>query len=228
MSPRTQIDLLIRTGPKGDLFGLRPGGLSIAKLKRHPHGIVLNAEQPVGVLRKKVFHRDKRVHLDPPEIAREVATLAARNGADADFPLRLIGLRELRSHNSWMHNVPKLMQGDRNHTARVNSHDAQELSIADGDRCRITSANGSIQLPVKVTDEVSPGTIAIPHGWGHRGGWRTAAAAGGANVNALASSSADDLERLAGMAFLNGIPVRLEAVAAVPEPSTAAVQLTAG
>src|SRR6202035_4595769 len=103
-SPECLIDLLIRTGPKGDLFGLRRSGLSIAKLQRHPHGIVLAERQPVGVLRKKVFHQDKRVRLDPPEIAREVALLTTENGHDPAFPLRLIGLRELRSHNSWMHN----------------------------------------------------------------------------------------------------------------------------
>jgi predicted molibdopterin-dependent oxidoreductase YjgC len=99
---------------------------------------------------------------------------------------------------------------------------------ADGDPCRITSAHGSIELPAQVTDEVSPGTVAIPHRWGHRGEWRRAAAAGGANVNELASSSAEDLERLAGMAFLNGIPVRLEAVAPAADHPAAAVQLAAG
>ena len=175
-SPRTQIDLLIRTGPKGDLFGLRRGGLSIAKLMRHPHGIVLNPEQPLGVLRKKVFHRDKRIHLDPPEIAREVAALAAAHRARRRLPAEADRARELRSHNSWMHNVPKLMQGDRTHTARIHPDDAEAHSIADGDRCRIISAHGSIELPVKVTDEVSAGTVAIPHGWGHRGEWRRAAA----------------------------------------------------
>jgi formate dehydrogenase len=127
-----------------------------------------------------------------------------------------------------MHNVPKLMQGDRTHTARIHPDDAEAQSIADGDGCRIVSAHGSIELPVKVTDEVSVGTVAIPHGWGHRGGWRRAAQAGGANVNVLASSRAEDLERLAGMAFLNGIPVRLEAVAPAPERPAVAVQLAAG
>jgi formate dehydrogenase len=213
-SPQYLIDLLIRTGPKGDLFGLRRGGLSIAKLKRHPHGIVLAERQPVGVLRKKIFHRDKRVRLDPPEIVREVALLTTENGHDPAFPLRLIGLRELRSHNSWMHNVPKLMQGERTHAARIHPDDARAQSIVDGERCRVVSANGAIELPAKVTDEVSPGTVAIPHGWGHRGEWRRATAAGGANVNVLASSAPEDLERLAGMALLNGVPVRLEAVAA--------------
>jgi anaerobic selenocysteine-containing dehydrogenase len=212
-SPATLLDALIRTGPKGDLFGLRRGGLSIAKLRAHPHGIVLGTRQPTGVLRKKVFHRDKRIHLDPPEIACEVAALATENGHDPEFPLRLIGLRELRSHNSWMHNVPKLMQGGRTHAARIHPEDAGRQGIADGQLCRVISAQGVIELPAKVTDEVTPGTVAIPHGWGHRGEWRRATAAGGANVNALASSSPDSLERLAGMAFLNGIPVRLEAVA---------------
>jgi formate dehydrogenase len=68
-------------------------------------------------------------------------------------------------------------------------------------------------VPVKVTDEMTPGTVALPHGWGHKGGWNVANDAGGVNVNLLASSDPDDLEPLAGMAFLNGIPVRLEPVA---------------
>jgi formate dehydrogenase len=212
-SPARLIDLVLRTGPKGDLLGLRRGGLSIAKLRRHPHGIVLGDRQPVGVLRKKVFHRDKRVRLDPPQIAEEVAALQAANGGDPAFPLRLIGLRELRSHNSWMHNVPKLMAADRIHTARIHPDDAAAQGIVDGAACRVLSASGSIELPAKVTDEVTGGTVAIPHGWGHRGEWRRAKAAGGANVNVLASSDPKDLERLAGMALLNGIPVRLEAVA---------------
>jgi anaerobic selenocysteine-containing dehydrogenase len=112
-----------------------------------------------------------------------------------------------------MHNVPKLMAGDRVHAARVHPDDAGALGIEDGAACRIVSAAGAIELPAKVSDEVMPGVVAVPHGWGHRGGWRTAAGAGGANVNLLASSAPVDLERLAGMAFLNGIPVRLEAAA---------------
>jgi anaerobic selenocysteine-containing dehydrogenase len=61
----------------------------------------------------------------------------------------------------------------------------------------------------RITDEVMPGVVALPHGWGHNGGWSLANAAGGANVNVLASSAPEDLEPLAGMAFLNGIPVRV-------------------
>ncbi len=210
LSPARLIDLGLRLGPKGDRFGLRRRGLSLAKLRRHPHGIVLADHHPVGVLNRKVFHRDRRVHLHPPEIAAEVSRLEREPGADEAFPLRLIGLRELRSHNSWMHNVEKLMQGDREHTARVHPDDAAACGLEDGACCRVTSAHGAIELTARLTDEVARGTIAIPHGWGHRGTWRRATKAGGANVNLLSSSAPEHLERLAGMALLNGIPVRLE------------------
>jgi formate dehydrogenase len=140
------------------------------------------------------------------------------NGGDPEFPLRLIGLRELRSHNSWMHNSPLLMRGGRVHALRINPEDAEEHGLAEGDEVRLASKSGSVTVPVKVTDEMTRGTVALPHGWGHHGGWRVANDAGGVNVNLLASSDPDDLEPLAGMAFLNGIPVRLERVASERDP----------
>ena len=221
LSPERLVDLLLRTGPKGDLFGLRRGGLSVEKLRRNPHGIVLADHLAAGVMGKKVRHRDRRVHLDVPEIRAEAERLRAQNGHDPDFPLRLIGLRELRSHNSWMHNAAPLMRGGREHAARVHPEDAAAAGIEDGAGCRVTSPHGSIELTARLTNEVKRGTVAIPHGWGHKGGWQIANAAGGANVNLLASSEPDDLERLAGMAFLNGIPVRLEAVGVAPGAAAA-------
>ena len=77
----------------------------------------------------------------------------------------------------------------------------------------LASKSGELRVPVRVTDEVMPGVVALPHGWGHRGGWQVANAAGGVNVNQLMSSAPEDLEPLAGMAFLNGVPVRVEPVA---------------
>lgn len=77
---------------------------------------------------------------------------------------------------------------------------------------RITSRQGQIETDVVVTDEVGSGTIAVPHGWGHRGGWQLANSMPGANVNELTSSRPEDLETLAGMSVLNGVAVRIEAV----------------
>ncbi len=219
LSPQRLVDLLLRVGPKGDLFGLRRGGLSLAKLRRNPHGIVLGEHLHAGVMRGKLRTRDSRVHLDVAEIRAEAGRLQARNGHDPDFPMRLIGLRELRSHNSWMHNAALLMRGGREQAARIHPDDAAAAGIEDGAICRVSSAQGEIELIARLTDEVTPGAIAVPHGWGHEGGgWRTANAAGGVNVNVLASSEPEDLERLAGMAFLNGIPVRVEAVATASQP----------
>lgn len=212
LSPERLVDLLLRAGPKGDLFGLRRGGLSVAKLRRRPHGIVLGEGLRGGVLKRKIRHRSKRVCLDAPAVLADAREMAARNGGDPGYPMRLIGLRELRSHNSWMHNAPLLMRGERVHSARIHPDDAEAAGIEDGAACRISSPHGEVELPAKLTDEVKPGTVAIPHGWGHSGGWRLARAAGGVNVNALASSDPADLERLAGMAHLNGIPIRVEAV----------------
>jgi len=211
--PRRIAELLLRTGAEGDLFGLRRRGLNIAKIARRPHGIVLSEQIPTGVLGEKVRHKDARVQLAPEPIAAELARLSSSGGADPGFPLRLIGLRELRSHNSWMHNSPLLMRGGRVHALRVNPRDAEEQGLADGGEARLASKSGAVVVPVKVTDEMTPGTVALPHGWGHRGGWSVANDAGGVNVNLLASSDPADLEPLAGMAFLNGIPVRLEPVA---------------
>jgi anaerobic selenocysteine-containing dehydrogenase len=122
-------------------------------------------------------------------------------------------MRELRSHNSWMHNVPALMRGNRRHALRMHPGDAAARGLADGERVAVRSRFGEVSVPVLVTDEMTPGVVALPHGWGHHGGWRLANAAGGANSNELMSAAPDELERLAGMAHLNGVPVEVERTA---------------
>jgi anaerobic selenocysteine-containing dehydrogenase len=215
LSPRRLVETLLRLGPRGDRFGLSRGGLNPKRLRDEPHGIVLAEHLEPGVLERKIRRGDRRVRLCPPEIEAEVASMAAAAGDGAgEFPLRLIGLRELRSHNSWMHNSPKLMAGDRVHRARIHPGDAESAGVADGERVLIASAHGEIETVALVSDEVMAGTVAVPHGWGHDGGWQVANAAGGANTNVLASSEPQDLERLAGMAHLNGIAIRIAPVAA--------------
>jgi formate dehydrogenase len=228
LRPQTLLDLLLRSGPEGDLFGLRRRGLSLKRLRRRPHGVVVADHVATGVLRSKLRHRDRRVRLAPEPIARELGRLGqASFAADGDFPLRLIGLRELRSHNSWMHNAPLLMRGGRTHAARVHPDDAARHGIADGDRIRIASRSGAVEVQALVTDEMTPGTVALPHGWGHAGGWRLANEHAGANYNLLTSAEPEDLEPLAGMTFLNGIAVRLERVGAA-EPERAVEPVSAG
>jgi anaerobic selenocysteine-containing dehydrogenase len=212
LSPWRLIDALLRIGPAGDRFGLKPSGLSLEKVARSPHGVVLDDHIATGVLGSRVRHPDRRVNVADAAALGEIDRLEQSGGAAGDYPLSLIGLRELRSHNSWMHNSPLLMRGGRTHALRIHPEDAAAAGLDGGDVARVMSESGSVEVPVLVTDEMTPGTVALPHGWGHRGGWRLANEAGGVNVNRLASSDPEGLERLAGMAHLNGINVRVEAM----------------
>ncbi len=208
LSPRLLVDAVIRLGEGGDRYGLRRGGLSFSRLTAdHPHGTVLAPNLRDGVLRDTVVYRGGRVRLRHDEIAAEVDKLSRRSAPDG-YPMRLIGMREARSENSWMHNAPLLMRGERTQHARMHVDDAAAANIVDGDTVRIASPHGEIELPVIVTKDIVAGVVAVPHGWGHKGtaGWRVANGAGGANVNRLMSSAPEDIERLAGMARLTGVP----------------------
>jgi anaerobic selenocysteine-containing dehydrogenase len=215
LTPRLLVDAIIRLGEAGDRFGLRRGGLSFARLTaEHPHGMVLAPHLREGVLGDTVVYHGGRVRLRHDDIAAEVAKLARREAPEI-YPMRLIGMREARSENSWMHNAPLLMRGERAQHARIHVDDAAAANIADGDVVRIESEHGEIEVPVIVTKDIVAGVVAVPHGWGHKGtaGWRLANRAGGANVNKLMSSNPDDIEALAGMARLSGVPIRVERAA---------------
>jgi len=211
LDPRPVADALIRISRGGDLFGLRRGGLSFGWLAAElPHGQVVSEDIETGVLRTSVAYRDGRVRLRHKEIADEIAALRDRRDPEG-FPLRLIGMREARSENSWMHNAPLLMRGDRQPRALMHVCDAAQRGIEEGDDVAVRSPFGKIALPVRLTEDIVAGTVAIPHGWGHRGGgWRVANQVGGANVNELTSNDPDDVESLSGMAWLTGVPIEVE------------------
>lgn len=212
MTPRHMMNLLLRTGPYGDRFGLRRKGLNLNKLRKHPHGVVVADHAPTGVLHDVVRHPGGRVPLNPDEIVAEIARLGTMYRHNPDYPLLAIGIREMRSQNSWMHNSPTLMKGGRRQRTRIHPDDARAVGVVDGAQVRVASEHGAIQTEALLTDEIGPGTIAVPQGWGHRGGWKLANATPGANVNELTSDRIEDIEVLAGMSVLNGIAVRIEAV----------------
>jgi anaerobic selenocysteine-containing dehydrogenase len=205
--PERILDFMLRTGPYGDGFGADPDGLSLAKLEEHPHGIDLGPLQPrvPEVLRTP----SGTIELAPVECLADVDRLAAV--LDREPPeLVLVGRRDLRSNNSWMHNLPVLVKGKARCTLHVHPDDARRAGVTDGGSARVRSATGEVIVPVEITDAVRPGVVSMPHGWGHdRSGSRlqVAAANAGANSNILASGTAFD--PLSGNAVLNGIPVEL-------------------
>ncbi len=130
--------------------------------------------------------------------------------ASAGFPFRLTGMREMLSMNTWLHNVPSCMTSKRRHQLHINPLDASRLSIAEGQMVTIRSRAGTVRVPAKISDRMKEGNVALPHGWGHGGGWKRANAVPGVNSNILAAKNSSEIEALAGMSILNGIPVAIE------------------
>ena len=202
---------MIRMSEGGDRFGLRRGGLTFRRLaQQHPHGVVVAPNIRTGVLGEVVVYRGGRVRLEHDDIAdrdqRIVAAQQTRGLPDAVDRNARAAVGELVDAQS-----PLLMRGKRIHRALMHLDDAACRQIADGDEVSVRSPYGQIALPVALTADIVPGTIAVPHGWGHKGtgGWRLANSAGGANVNQLMSSDPDDVEALAGMSWLTGVPVEV-------------------
>jgi anaerobic selenocysteine-containing dehydrogenase len=206
--PERLLDVLLRVGPYGDAFGSVPGGLTFETLRQSPQGVDLGPLQPrvPELLRTP----SGKIELASPQILGDLERL---NQVQAAPGLVLIGRRDLRSNNSWMHNLPVLVKGPLVCTVMVHPDDARERGLQSGDVARVSTASGSVELAVEITDALMPGVISIPHGWGH-GQSHTAMSVAqkhpGVNVNLLLSEQ--ELEPLSGTAIQNAVPVALESL----------------
>jgi anaerobic selenocysteine-containing dehydrogenase len=233
LGPQGLLDLALRTGPYG--AGLRPlgKGLSLRRLRKHPHGLDLGPLVPV--LPGRLRTADRRIHAAPEPLLGDLERVRGRllgdsasggNGTvpDRAFDLLLIGRRQLRSNNSWMHNYARLVRGRDRCTLLVHPRDAAARSLEHGDRGRLVSRSGSIEVPVEITDSIMPGVVSLPHGWGHvRTGVRTRVARAHPGVSVNDVTDDGFVDALSGNAALNGVPARLERIPALagPVPETA-------
>jgi anaerobic selenocysteine-containing dehydrogenase len=214
ISPERVIEAGIAVGP----YGLRRGrkALTLQRIKRAKHGIDLGPLEPR--LPGALGTSGKRLRLAPPALVAEAGRLeelALERAAAADdgYDLVLIGRRQLRSNNSWMHNSRRLMKGPDRCTAMLHPEDAQARGLSDGDRVKVSSRVGEIELPLEISDEIRQGVVSIPHGFGHNRpgvGWSVAAAHGGASVNDITDPAVTD--RITGNAAFNAVPVKVEPV----------------
>ncbi|HEY3556205.1 MAG TPA: molybdopterin-dependent oxidoreductase [Kribbella sp.] len=205
---RAEVTARLRTPPRWIVdAGLRigPYRLSVGKLRRSPGGIDLGPLQPAlpGALRQK----SKRIDLAQPMILDDLPRLDALAPLSSG-ELLLIGRRHLRSNNSWMHNSQRLVKGRPRHHLLMHPDDLADRDLADGQLVTVTSAAGSLSVEVAASNDIMPGVVSLPHGFGHnRPGSRLTVA------NQVPGPSANDItdpnltDPVAGTAAVNGVPV---------------------
>jgi anaerobic selenocysteine-containing dehydrogenase len=206
MPPQQMIDMGLRFGPYGDKSEHK---LSLAALRDAPHGIDLGPLKPNLAARLKT--ESKAIEAAPELLVADLARFAAQP-LPAEGELVLIGRRHVRSNNSWMHNYQRLVKGKPRHQLLMHPQDMAGRGLSDGQRVRVQSRVGEIEVEAVASDEMMPGVVSLPHGWGHaRPGVQMGIAS--AQPGASANDLTDDrqLDAVSGNAALNGVPVRVEA-----------------
>jgi len=212
VGPERLLDLMLRSGPYG---------LTLADLEAAPHGIDLGALTPR--LPDALRTASGRVELAPEAVVADVERLHGLLDVKVNGQIVLVGRRDLRSNNSWMHNLPILVKGPARCTLHVHPADAERHGLVDGEPARVTSRAGSVEIVAEVTEDVMPGVVSIPHGWGHdAAGAQMDVARAHAGTNSNVLTDEDAVEPLSGTAILNGIPVELAAVRVAQAPLSAA------
>lgn len=229
--PERILDLGLRFGPYG--AGLNPfswfrrssaiaygsasvNGLTLRKLKKAAHGIDLGPLTPC--LPGRLRTSDKCIDLGPEVLLKDVERVkrkffdSVQHRSNGD--LLLIGRRQLRSNNSWMHNSERLVKGKPQCTILMHPTDAAQRHLTQGQYVQVRSSVGSISLPIEISDEMMPGVVSIPHGWGHnRHGVQLDVAQqhDGESINDLTDQQT--IDSLCGTAAFNGTSVAIDAYA---------------
>ena len=202
--PRDTLDHMLRQSAHG---------LTLAEVEAHPHGIDLGELQP-GRLPERLCNEDKRIKALPAAIPAELDRFAARIAEAAPDSLLLIGRRHIRSNNSWLHNSKRLLKGPERCTLMIHPQDAQARGIMQGQPVTIRSRVGAVTAPAEITDTVMPGTVSLPHGWGHgREGVQLSVATTRPGVSLNDLTDRQRYDPLSGNAALNGTPVTVSLAA---------------
>ncbi len=200
--PEVKLELALRFGKYG---------LSVDELKAKPHGVDLGELKPC--LPDRLMTENKRINIAPELFLEDLERLKAKGDhtTDLTFPFSLIGRRHLRDCNSWMHNFELLMKGKNRCTLMMNTADAEELGLQDGDVARVRSRVGEVQLPVEVTENIAAGVVSIPHGYGHgRSGTNLEVATNHAGVSINDLTDETKLDDLTGNTAFSSVRVSVE------------------
>ncbi|MEM8919475.1 MAG: molybdopterin oxidoreductase family protein [Pseudomonadota bacterium] len=199
--PRDVLDNMLQSSP---------AGLTLEQVEAAPNGIDLGALRPC--IADRLMTEDKQIQCAHPDFLAEIERFATSLDGERSDSLRLIGRRHVRSNNSWLHNSQRLLKGPERCTLMIHPEDAAARGLEDGVMASVTSRVNSVEIVVEVTDDVMPGVVSIPHGFGHgrKGvGLSVAREKPGVSLNDLTDPSRFD--PLSGNAVLNATPVTVEA-----------------
>ncbi|MBW0148655.1 molybdopterin-dependent oxidoreductase [Marinobacter arenosus] len=200
---------LAKLSPLNRRWQALPKGLSLSALKDNPNGVDLGPLQPS--LPDRLFTRDGRINLAPRRYLTDLDRLHEHLAQPVTDTLVLIGRRHVRSNNSWMHNSQRLVKGKDRCTLMIHPRDASRLGLQAGDSAQISAETRNIVLPVEITEDLMPGVVSVPHGWGHDRdgtGQSVASAHAGASINDVLSD--EQIDPLVGTSVLNGQSVTVK------------------
>jgi anaerobic selenocysteine-containing dehydrogenase len=195
----------------------RSAGLGgLGRLRSQPDGVLLPPNRPGDYLGQRVATPSGKIQLAPPDLVDRTRSLDAvfeQELADRDA-LKIIQKRERFSHNTWAHNVPEFVKGDRRtNYLYIHPDDAASRGLGNGDLARVSANGRFVEVPVRCDADMTPGSVAIPHGWGHQraAGLKVASRTTGVNVNIIMPDGPDSLEPVSGMSHMNGVIVEVTA-----------------
>ncbi len=210
ITPENMLNQMLQFSP------YKSKNLSVNKLLEHPNGIDFGALKPC--LTKRLFSKDKKINLAPKVFVEDINRLKKQLkkwfiNEETIYPLHLIGRRQLRNNNSWMHNSEVLIKGKNRCTLLINTKDALDLNIKNEQIVLVKSDVGSVKITVEITDKIVQGVVSIPHGFGHhREGikMKLAQQNPGISINDLTNDK--QIDKLTGNANFSGTKVKIEAL----------------
>ncbi|MCH2189677.1 MAG: molybdopterin-dependent oxidoreductase [Gammaproteobacteria bacterium] len=202
-------DILVGLGIENDVYGAEQNperSLTMEKIKAAKHGIDLGPLKPSMV--DRIASKDGLINAAPEFLIKDLDRLASQKSQNCDHDLLLIGRRHVRSNNSWMHNYHRLVKGKPRWQLMMHPDDLKSRGLENEGKVKISSRVGELTTTVIATDELMPGVVSLPHGWGHnKKGVRMGIAAKQKGVNCNELTDDKFIDKATGNAALNGVPV---------------------